>query len=183
MVVVPRGVTKAGSARIFIKKGIDLNPAAALEAALPESPRCPQAYNVLAQWAARSGDYEKAIDLYGRALEVEPAHARSAVYLADTLIGLGRFEEGFAAYRRAMQHKTRRDRVDPYLTISFAWRLATCPTIRSSALTATTEGNNRPPSALVMTVGSPPIITAQTELVVPRSMPIILLIYVTPVGF
>ncbi len=41
---------------------------------------------------------------------------------------------------------------------------------------ATTEGNNRPPSALGMMVGSPAIITAHTELVVPRSIPMILLI-------
>jgi hypothetical protein len=34
----------------------------------------------------------------------------------------------------------------------------------------------RLPSGLVMTTGSPPSITATTELVVPRSIPIILLI-------
>src|SRR5213076_972132 len=54
-----------------------------------------------------------------------------------------------------------------------AWRLATWPTSRSPSLVnATTEGVVRPPSALGMTTGSPPSITATTELVVPRSMPI-----------
>src|SRR5574341_1389991 len=55
-----------------------------------------------------------------------------------------------------------------------AWRLATWPTSRSPSLVnATTEGVVRPPSELGMTTGSPPSITATTELVVPRSMPMI----------
>src|SRR5688572_14295363 len=58
-----------------------------------------------------------------------------------------------------------------------AWRLATWPTSRSPVLAnATTDGVSRPPSGLVITTGSPPSITATTEFVVPRSMPIILLI-------
>ena len=58
-----------------------------------------------------------------------------------------------------------------------AWRLATCPTSRSPVLVnATTEGVVRLPSALGMTTGSPPSITATHELVVPRSIPMILLI-------
>jgi hypothetical protein len=53
-----------------------------------------------------------------------------------------------------------------------AWRLAICPTRRSPVLVkATTDGVSRLPSALGMTCGSPPITTAITELVVPRSMP------------
>src|SRR5215510_12899724 len=58
-----------------------------------------------------------------------------------------------------------------------AWRFATCPTSRSPVrVNATTEGVRRLPSGFVMTTGSPPSITATTELVVPRSIPIILLI-------
>ena len=58
-----------------------------------------------------------------------------------------------------------------------ACRLATCPTSRSSVLlNATTDGVSRLPSGFVTTDGSPPSITATTELVVPRSMPMILLI-------
>src|SRR6056297_1628834 len=53
-----------------------------------------------------------------------------------------------------------------------AWRLATSPTSTSSDLDqVTTEGVVRAPSALAMTVGSPPSMTDTTELVVPRSMP------------
>src|SRR5690348_1957750 len=54
-----------------------------------------------------------------------------------------------------------------------AWRLATWPTSRSPLFEkATTEGVVRAPSALGMTTGSPPSMTATHELVVPRSIPI-----------
>ena len=57
-----------------------------------------------------------------------------------------------------------------------ACRLATWPTRRSPDLVnATTDGVSRLPSGLVMTTGSPPSMTATTELVVPRSIPMILL--------
>src|SRR5712692_5387135 len=64
-----------------------------------------------------------------------------------------------------------------------AWRLATCPTRRSPVLVmATTDGVVRAPSWLGMTTDSPPCITATTELVVPKSIPMILLIAVCPPG-
>ena len=57
-----------------------------------------------------------------------------------------------------------------------AWRFATCPTSRSPVLeNATTDGVVRFPSALGITTGSPPSMTATHEFVVPRSIPIILL--------
>src|SRR5689334_14904903 len=57
-----------------------------------------------------------------------------------------------------------------------AWRLAGAPTsFAPSGWKATTEGVVRPPSALGITTGWPPSITHTTELVVPRSMPMILL--------
>ena len=56
-----------------------------------------------------------------------------------------------------------------------AWRLAVCPTSRSPfLLKPTTDGTRRPPSAVVMTTGSPPSNTATTEFVVPKSIPTIL---------
>ena len=56
-----------------------------------------------------------------------------------------------------------------------ACRLATWPTSRSpSFVKPTTDGVVRPPSALGMTIGSPPSMTATTEFVVPRSMPMTL---------
>src|SRR3954451_3645909 len=58
-----------------------------------------------------------------------------------------------------------------------AWRFATCPARRSPLfVNATTDGVVRPPSWLGITTGCPPSITATTELVVPRSIPMILLI-------
>src|SRR5215207_9671865 len=65
-----------------------------------------------------------------------------------------------------------------------AWRLATVPTRRSpESVKATTEGVVRPPSEFSSTVGSPPSITATQELVVPRSIPIVLLISIPPSSF
>src|SRR5437016_10395383 len=56
--------------------------------------------------------------------------------------------------------------------LTAAWRRANCPTRRSPDLVnATTEGVVREPSELGMTTGSPPSMTAMTELVVPRSIP------------
>src|SRR6266436_8199622 len=63
-----------------------------------------------------------------------------------------------------------------------AWRLATWPTRRSPVLVmATTDGVVRAPSWLGITTGSPPCMTATTEFVVPKSMPIILLICNLPI--
>jgi len=45
---------------------------------------------------------------------------------------------------------------------------------------ATTEGVVQPPSALAITTGLSPSMTATTEFVVPRSMPMVLLNLVLP---
>ena len=64
-----------------------------------------------------------------------------------------------------------------------AWRFATWPTRRSPVLVKpTTDGVVRAPSALGMTTGSPPSITATQLLVVPRSIPMILLIIKAPLS-
>src|SRR5712671_5772749 len=57
--------------------------------------------------------------------------------------------------------------------LSTAWRLASWPTRRSPVLVnPTTDGVRRLPSLLIITVGLPPSMTATTEFVVPRSIPI-----------
>src|SRR3954451_19324870 len=57
-------------------------------------------------------------------------------------------------------------------TLVTACRLATSPTSTSPDLAkATTDGVVRAPSALAMTVGSPPSKTETTEFVVPSSIP------------
>src|SRR3954447_21605545 len=64
-----------------------------------------------------------------------------------------------------------------------ACRLATVPTRRSPlSLNATTDGGVRPPSAFSRTVGSPPSRTATHELVVPRSIPMVFAMLVSPVS-
>src|SRR5260370_2204098 len=56
--------------------------------------------------------------------------------------------------------------------LTAACRRASVPTSLSpDFVNATTEGVVREPSAFGMTTGSPPSITAMTELVVPRSIP------------
>src|SRR4029077_6909110 len=58
------------------------------------------------------------------------------------------------------------------------WRLATWPTRRSPLLVkATTDGVVRPPSWFGITTACPPSMTETTELVVPKSIPMILLIF------
>src|SRR6478752_383217 len=69
-------------------------------------------------------------------------------------------------------------------TLVTAWRLATSPTSTSPFLAkATTDGVVLAPSALVMTVGSPPSRTLTTELVVPRSMPTARAISIPPTDY
>src|SRR5262245_22981451 len=70
-----------------------------------------------------------------------------------------------------------------FLGLVMAWRLATWPTSRSLVLVkATTDGVVRLPSALGMTLASPPSITATTLLVVPRSIPMVLLTWTAPLS-
>jgi hypothetical protein len=59
-----------------------------------------------------------------------------------------------------------------------AWRFAGSPTSLSPVFVkATTEGVVLAPSAFAITVGFPPSMTATQLFVVPKSMPIILLIF------
>ena len=67
-----------------------------------------------------------------------------------------------------------------FIGLVMAWRLAICPTSRSPlSVKATTEGVVRLPSTLAMTLGSPPSMMATQELVVPKSMPMGLDIYLS----
>jgi hypothetical protein len=61
-----------------------------------------------------------------------------------------------------------------FCELTMPWLRATRPTNRSwFLLIATTEGTSRSPSEEEITTGSLPCMTAPTELVVPRSIPMI----------
>src|SRR6187402_2582582 len=61
------------------------------------------------------------------------------------------------------------------------WRRAGAPTSRwPSFVNATTDGVVRPPSAFGITVGSPPSSTAMQLFVVPRSIPIVFAMLLSP---
>src|SRR5476651_1397416 len=65
-----------------------------------------------------------------------------------------------------------------FVGLVIAWRFAGSPTLRSPlSINATTDGVVRLPSLLAITTGSLPSITATQEFVVPKSIPIILAIY------
>ena len=65
--------------------------------------------------------------------------------------------------------------------LAIACRFATCPTrISPSLVNATTEGVVLLPSSLSITLGSLPSMTATTEFVVPRSIPMIFPIMLIP---
>ncbi len=83
-----------------------------------------------------------------------------------------------SAYLRPMKRLTLKMVFSGLVT---ACRLATVPTSRSPVFEKpTTDGVVRPPSALGRTSGSPPVRTATAELVVPRSMPIVLPMCLVP---
>src|SRR3989338_11455560 len=71
-----------------------------------------------------------------------------------------------------------------FLGFVTAWRFARRPTSRSPVFdVATTEGVVRAPSAFSIISGSPPFTMAIAELVVPRSIPSILLIVIIVICF
>ena len=68
-----------------------------------------------------------------------------------------------------------------FLGLVICWCRAIVPTNRSPlSVKPTTDGVVRPPVELVMIFGLPPSKTATTEFVVPRSIPIILVIFHSP---
>ena len=72
---------------------------------------------------------------------------------------------------------------DTVFGLVIAWRFATSPTLISSPLKETTDGVVLPPSAFGITFTSEPSIMETQLFVVPKSIPIILLlfaIFITP---
>jgi hypothetical protein len=100
-------------------------------------------------------------------IRTSPLPARSTAY--GTIFISSFTSSNFRPMNRLMENTV-------FSGLVTAWRFATWPTRRSPVLVnPTTEGVMRLPSGFVITTGSPPSITATTELVVPKSIPIILL--------
>src|SRR5687767_2998459 len=98
-----------------------------------------------------------------------------------TLYGTRLVSSGTSGSRRPMKRLIEKT---VFVGLVTACRLATVPTRRSpSFVKPTTDGVTRPPSAFGMTTGSPPSITATTEFVVPRSIPMIFSAIVTSFVF
>src|SRR6185503_12453180 len=94
----------------------------------------------------------------------------SPLVALTTLYGTSLISWSTSSWRRPMNRLIENT---VFSGLVIACRLATCPTRTSpSFVKPTTEGVIRLPSWLGMTTGLPPSITATTELVVPRSMPI-----------
>ena len=94
------------------------------------------------------------------------------------LYGTSRTSSLTSSYRRPMNRLMEKTVFSGFRT---AWRFATWPTrIWPSLPNPTTDGVSRPPSSLMSTFGSLPSITATTEFVVPRSIPMIFAIVVAP---
>ena len=112
--------------------------------------------------------------LCGREYSFPPALIRASPFDARTTwYGTIFISSLTSSYLRPMNRLMEKTVFSGFVT---ACRLATWPTSRSpDFVKPTTDGVMRLPSGLVITTGSPPSITATTELVVPRSMPIILL--------
>src|ERR1044072_6674779 len=100
-------------------------------------------------------------------MRTSPLSARSMVY------GTIFISSETSSYLRPMKRLIEKM---VFLGLVTDWRFATWPTRRSPLLvTARAGGVVRLPSALGITFASPPSMTATTLLVVPRSIPMILL--------
>src|SRR5690349_14012299 len=95
-----------------------------------------------------------------------------------TLYGTMVISSVTSSYLRPMKRLTENTVFSGFVT---CWRRAGAPTSRwPSFVNATTDGVVRPPSAFGRTAGSPPSRVAMHELVVPRSIPIVLATRFTP---
>lgn len=112
---------------VYIRQGKEGDVPAALKAALQEAPDCVQAYDNLARQEAAHGNIDAAIDYYREALKRSPSYGKARLHLAETLLALGRYEEGFREFAEGLRQTDERGRVDPELVIRAAWRWATCP--------------------------------------------------------
>src|SRR5436190_8301677 len=109
----------------------------------------------------------------GGAYSLPPAFTRASPFGPETTSNGTIFSSSLtSASLRPMKRLIEKTVLSGFVT---AWRLAGAPISRSPpSVNATTEGVVRAPSAFSITVGSPPSRTAMHELVVPRSIPMVL---------
>ncbi len=82
------------------------NIAAALpvyQAILDQQPDHPEALHLLGVASLQGGDNDKAVELIGRAVELEPDNTRMHNNLGSALLGLERVEEATERFRRSME--------------------------------------------------------------------------------
>ena len=115
---------------VYIRQGVEGDALAALKAALIDAPDCPQAYDNLGRQEAARGNIDAAMNYYREALKRRPSYGAARVHRAETLLALGRYEEGFREFAEGLQRPNERGHVDPELVIQAAWRWATCPELQ-----------------------------------------------------
>jgi len=116
-----------GRCGVYIRHGMEGDALAALKAAVIEAPDCPQAYDNLGRQEAAGGNTDAALNCYRDALRCRPSYGTARMHLAETLLALERYEEGFREYAQGLQQPDERGSVAPDLVTRAAWRWATCP--------------------------------------------------------
>jgi tetratricopeptide (TPR) repeat protein len=110
---------------VFLAKDSQMDPLPALEAALQEAPRSPEAQCLVGRWLAARGDTDGALLHYRQALQTDPGHQGAALLLAETMLATGNTEEAFRWFRLAYERGAAGGVAGPRLAIRYAWRMAT----------------------------------------------------------
>lgn len=93
--------------------------ARSLRAALGYDPGLHQAHSDLGFALRKLGDYEGALEAYGRALELAPGYPEAIEYRAEAYLGLGRLEEAKSAYMELLRGE--RAHADRLLAAMRSW--------------------------------------------------------------
>ena len=89
------------------------------EEAVDKNPDFHQAHSSLGYSLRRMGDYERSLEAYNRALELEPGYSEAIEYRAEAYLGLNRVEEAKAAYLELF--RSDRERADELYEAMSTW--------------------------------------------------------------